>query len=353
MKLEQVVPYLIDLQLLDARDLVCGEVRVDDRSSRNRAFAVHATTRAGYFVKCAQAGEVGALDAEARIYDHMSEGGAFAALASYVPVRRHFEPHTQVLTTELVIAAHDIHDCARSAELSRNVAASLGHALAAVHASDVNGAGAAVVRQMIPWAFNVVVPSPEIFRDIAPLQLELVRLVQQQPGVVTTVQKLRGDWQCTTFMHGDVRWGNVLVASDRSVRLIDWEAAGTGDAAWDVGCAMQGWIELAVDNLDISDQDELSDASTRFTARLPQLQDQIRTMWHAYLESARLDEADAHELLDRSSSYAALRLLESAYEWARGRTRFTSSSILMLQAGVNLLSQPRDARVAFLGIAAP
>ena len=82
----EVIAYLLERELLTARDLVQGDVRVHDRSSRHRGFMVSCTTRAGYFVKHAAEGDVlGTLDSEAAFYHRVNSDGPLAALRAHVP----------------------------------------------------------------------------------------------------------------------------------------------------------------------------------------------------------------------------------------------------------------------------
>jgi len=61
------------------------------------------------------------------------------------------------------------------------------------------------------------------------------------------------DWSAqaaTALIHADVRWENIVLAGDGGVAvLIDWEDAGRGAPAWDVGCllaAYDGYLARAV-----------------------------------------------------------------------------------------------------------
>ena len=44
-----------------------------------------------------------------------------------------------------------------------------------------------------------------------------------------------------TLVHGDPGLCNILVSSGRPVRVIDWENAAVGPAAWDLAQLLDGW----------------------------------------------------------------------------------------------------------------
>jgi aminoglycoside phosphotransferase (APT) family kinase protein len=208
----------------------------------------------------------------------------------------------------------------------------------------------AAFSHMLPWAFHVALPSPSLFRDVGPLQLELIRLVQRHRDIVDRFREMRRAWQWSSFIHGDVRWTNVLIEESTAVRLVDWEAAGLGDPAWDVACAFEAWLARGLETLELGVRDEPADASVRFAQALPALQHQMRGLWQAYQRTVQLESEPQRALLDRATSYTGARLLQSAYEWSSGRASFSPFILLTVQLAVNLLRQPPDARAAVVGI---
>ena len=198
MKPEEAIAFLLDGQLLDARDLVQGEVRVEDRSARHRSFAVHCTTRPGVFLKQAPAGDVlGTLAAEATFYQLVNTGGRLAALKPFVPGLLRYDADRELLALELVANATTARSGRSGTDALAEIGSQLGHLLALCHSA---GTGddpdtRAAFSDMLPWAFQVVLPSPSLFRDVGPLQLELIRLVQREPDIVDRFRELRRAWQ--------------------------------------------------------------------------------------------------------------------------------------------------------------
>lgn len=353
MKPEEAIAFLLDGQLLDARDLVQGEVRVEDRSSRHRSVAVHCTTRAGFFLKQAPAGDVlGTLAAEAVFYRLVNTDSRLAPLKPFVPRLLGYDADRQVLSLELITDASAARGGSSRAGTPAEIGAQLGHLLALCHSA---GTGddpetRAAFSEMRPWAFHVALPSPGLFRDLWPLQLELIKLVQRQPDIVGRFRELRRDWLWSSFTHGDVRWSNVLIDEAAGVRLVDWEAAGVGDPAWDLASAFEAWLTHGLETLELGAGDGPSEASARFAQALPALQKQTRALWQAYLRTARLEPKPARTLLDRATAYTGVRLLQSAYEWSQGRLAFSPFILLTVQLAVNLLRQTPTARAEVVGI---
>ena len=353
MKPEEAIAFLLDGHLLDARDLVQGEIRVEDRSARNRSFAVHCRTRAGLFLKQARPGDVeGTLETEALVYQRAQGEGPLAALKPFLPAFHHFDVERQLLTLELVGDAASARDLEVGSRGVSEIGEQLGRALAACHAAGTEDdtATRAAFSAMLPWAFRVALPEPDIYSDVWPLQLRLIQLVQRQRDVVERFRELRRGWQNSSFIHGDVRWTNVLITSAGELRIVDWEGAGIGDPAWDLSCAFEAWLARGIESLELRAGDGPADASAHFARSLPPLQQQMSLCWQAYAAASTLSPAALRFVLDRAVAYTGVRLLQSAYEWSRGRPEFTPFILFSIQLAVNLLRKSPTEQAAILGL---
>jgi aminoglycoside phosphotransferase len=352
MQPNEAIAFLLEGRLLDARDLVQGEVRVEDQSARHRSFAVHCTTRPGIFLKAAPSGDVlGTLAAEATFYTLVGGAGRLAALQPFVPRLLGYDADRQLLALELVGNANARSGAGRADALAE-IGPQLGQVLALCHSvgtgDDPDTRGA--FSEMLPWAFRVALPEPSLFRDVGPLQLELIRLVQKNRDIVERFREMRRAWQWSSFIHGDVRWTNVLLEGPATLRLVDWEAAGVGDPAWDVASAFEAWLSRGLETLPLEAEDGPAQASARFAKTLPSLQREMSGLWHAYQRSAEPRAEALGALRDRATAYTGIRLLQSAYEWSSGRAAFSPFILLTVQLAVSLLRQPAEARAAVLGI---
>jgi hypothetical protein len=69
----------------------------------------------------------------------------------------------------------------------------------------------------------------------------LARDLLADPDLGGAVRAALAGWTPACVIHGDLKWDNCLVVEsggDRRVKVIDWELAGFGDPAWDLGCAI-------------------------------------------------------------------------------------------------------------------
>ena len=358
MKPEEAIAFLMDRHLVDARDLVQGHVRVEDHSARNQSLAVRCSTRTGFFLKQGTTGDSPrSLDTEAAVYTlaNGNERSRLTALKPYLPEFHRFDPDRQLLTIALVADSATARVGVLGVGGLAEVGGQLGRALAACHSAGTEDdlETRAAFSEMLPWAFRVALPEPDMFRGVGPLQLQLIRLIQQQRDIVDRIRELRRQWRCSAFTHGDVRWTNVLIVEPDEVRLIDWEAAGIGDPAWDVACAFEGWLSHGLESLELPPDSGPAEASVAFAKLLPAVQQQTRAFWQAYASETEATPQIRRTFLDRATAYTGARLLQSAHEWSAGRPTFTPFILLTVQLAVNLLRQSADARAAVLGIDDP
>lgn len=127
-----------------------------------------------------------------------------------------------------VLAGADPGSCERAV-------AGLGRATAALHACPVDG---------LPGAAPTVLSPDDLEpRDLALLgaaTLEVYREVQDDDAAVALIRRARDDRHPDGVVHNDLRAGNVLVpgSDPGDVRLVDWEFAGAGSRARDLGTVL-------------------------------------------------------------------------------------------------------------------
>jgi hypothetical protein len=62
------------------------------------------------------------------------------------------------------------------------------------------------------------------------------------PAVAEAIGRLAGAWTPRAFLHGDVKFDNVLVGAGGELVLVDWELAGRGAPEWDLAGVIDGLL---------------------------------------------------------------------------------------------------------------
>jgi aminoglycoside phosphotransferase (APT) family kinase protein len=340
--------YLLDRGLLTPETVVGGGLVVREVSSRNRNFAVAASTGPSYLLKQGRSAEGAATVArEAAVYEELFRRGdeLLPRLARFVE----YDADAGVLVLELVRDAEDLR--ARHARLET---------FPECHGRDLGAALGTLHREMRAtyppaspaWALSVHRPDTTVFREASAANLELIQVLQATEGLDAILDELRAGWRVETLIQQDVKWENCLVSTDDELRLIDWEMAVAGDPHWDLGSALAQYLGFWLFSIPVTGTvpAERFPALARFP--LDAMKPALRACLEGYAEAADGTAALGDEDLRRTVAYAGARLLQNAYESSQFAQRLDSAAILHLQLGANLLQRPDEAAEKLLGLGA-
>ena len=319
----EVPGYLLRRRLLSRRSIVDGRLRITDASSRNRNLRVSGGPGESYLLKQGIAADSAqTLANEVALYRRLAQG------AAPLPRLVASDDDRGIVILEWI---EDGQDLVRL-HAGRNrcppaVAAALGRALAAVHAVAPDGEE---LRDDPPWILSLHRPQLDALRYLSAASIELVRLVARDASVRRVLDGLREDFRVETLVHRDVKWENCIACAPAGVKLVDWEMAGWGDPAFDLGSAFSDYV-------------------AHRPGQAPQ--PAIGRLWRAYVRARRLGGPQAEELLERSTRYAGARLLQSAFEHTQEARAAGDRVAVNARLGRALLVEPGAAGAELLGIA--
>jgi aminoglycoside phosphotransferase (APT) family kinase protein len=186
--------------------------------------------------------------------------------------------------------------------------------------------------------------------------LQVIRLLQESPEFTERIRELRDGWRTDAFVHRDLRWENCLVSRDPAngrwtrLTIVDWELAGRGDAAWDLGTLLASYLRLWLWSIPFVPEVPLGESMELARFPLERLQPAVRALWGAY-HSERGDAAGTpSELVIRATRYAAVVLLQSALEDAQMSMRAQPHLAHIVQLSYNILERPAEAAVYLGGL---
>ena len=347
-----VVAYLLKSGLLPARAVVDGELEIADASQRNANFKVIVPGGRSYLVKQGVDPDRRAtLLREAALYRAFSSARDAKGVRRFTVRSFGYDESEHVLVLELFSDAQDFRNLADAGALPRNLAFSLGTALATLHA---DGPGAHIhedlsARESV-WALAIHRPDLALLGRISSGNMRLVSIIQEAEDVGRALDDLHAQWRVEAWIHGDVRWANCLSGPPRSsFKLVDWELAGRGDPAWDVGAVLGEHLHAWLHSISITSRATLSRLSPASQRRLMRSRASLRHFWSAYVRRARIDRGTAGDRLRRAAGYAGARLLQAAYEQMNGATELTPTVIGLLQLGSNVLRRQEEALTELCG----
>jgi Ser/Thr protein kinase RdoA (MazF antagonist) len=343
-----IAHYLLSLGLVKPRDVVEEGLGIVDTSRRNCVFL--ATTRAGptYVIKQAGTRTAPTLAHEAAVLRALA--GA-PQLAEQVPTVVLHDPQTARLVLRTPGGARNWSEHHLVGRIPRMSARSLGRVLAALHQLPADRVGEPAVASDRMWGLSLPEPSHELRLSLSAGALDLVSRLQASHAVCRRLEELRDCGSGGALVHGDLRWENCLAlaapGSRRRTRvlLIDWELAGPGAAAFDVGTVLAEYLRFWVGSIPIVDPGDPGRLAARAGHPLRRMLPAMQAFWSSYrLANPR------HPALGRVIELAAVRLLQTAVEHAQGLVTPSAHLVTLLQLADNMLRDPDDAALSLMGL---
>lgn len=351
LELADVPGYLVQRGLIGPRDVADG-VALSDVSRRNRVFL--ATTKHGrcFALKQARrADDAGvAYEAAALARLHRDAGDALRACLPRVAA---YDRAGGVLALETARDARDVTRRHARGRYSLALARETGRALARVHdlpAGALRGLDGMTDPRAMLRAHR---PRLEGLAALSAGAIDLLRVVQRDGAQCGELDALHDSWSEHATIHGDVRWDNcVAVGSSSRPRmvLIDWELAAPGDRAADVGSFLGEYLRAWLRSIPLVDPRD--PARLLSLARLPlaRMRPSIGAFWSGYAGAA--PGADASRVLRRAIAFAAVRLLQSAFEEAQMLSTLHARVLQQQQLSATILARPDETAIVLLGLPA-
>jgi Ser/Thr protein kinase RdoA (MazF antagonist) len=339
-----IADYLLSLGVVKPRAVVEDGLVVKDASRRNRVFIAGGRTGAVHVVKQAEVRSGHTLAHEAVVLRALA---TIPRLAGLVPVVVHHDPEAAVLVLCTPAGGRDWSEYHDSGRFPVAPARALGQALAALHELPPDGIEDLPPESDRLWGLSLPEPAHGLLLDLSAAATDLVARVQARTAMGARLRELREAPSSDAFVHGDLRWENCVLHDPRAARvlLVDWELAGRGPAAFDVGTALAEYLVKWVASIPILEPRDPSRFVHRAAHPLDRMRPAIRAFWTAY----RAGRARA-PALPEVVELAAVRLLQAAVERAQRSAATSAHVVVLAQLADNLLRDPEDAALSLLGL---
>jgi hypothetical protein len=355
------------LAYLRARGL-CGDEnesvaawRVTEHHSRNRNFAVNGSDGAqGFFVKQLRAQDpesLAMLRREAHVYELASRDADFAALREVTPPFFGFDDAAQTTVLGALDGESLLQLHRRLGRFPLEIGEQLGRVLATAHLRVGRDTAANPPRDLFnlepPGIFTAHRGGP-LVRWLGPGQMLLVEQVRDNKRLARVLDELAATWQCDTFIHGDVKFENCVVAASANgrgesdsgarpdIRLVDWELADFGEPAWDLGSMLQSYLALCLLNAPTAPRTGLREQLRASSTNFDSMRRAVAAFWGAYREEAASDKSARKSLTERALFCAAARLVQSALEVTHGRPQPTPVALSLLAASIEVITNTHE-----------
>ena len=349
-----VVPYLLSRSLISSRCVVDGNVAILDNSRRNRNYRIISPDGCYVLKQAVGSDRIETLSREAAIYQQLfsaSQNG----IANYLPRFCTYDSDQHILILELIQDAETLREQQqRLGRVSSHSAQRAADAVAALHRVKLT----LKEETATPRASVLSLHQPTLasYRNLSRGALQLVEIIQKQKSLTAQLDQLRDEWQPSGFIHGGVRADNFLIPvplgrGKRPVKIVDFEFAGAGDAAWDVGSLFAEYLSFWLFSFPLMTASQLDRLIHLAAFPLDKIQPSLRSFWTQYAHCMALGNSKSDHFLLRAVKFSALRFFVMALEMSPALSSVNTYILSLVQVGMNILAQPENAAVELFGIA--
>lgn len=295
-------------------------------------------------------------------------------ICGFLPEILHFDPDNSILIVNYLAEYGDLYQhYTTEREFPVEVARSIGQLLATIHSNTFQKPAYQQFlssgelnrqshQQHLPNSHSAIDLidrltriSPQIFR-MMPLEcLQFFRLYQRFPTLSAAIVELGNSITPSCLVHHDLKVNNILIDLDWQqpkstiIRLIDWERAGWGDPAFDLGSLLGSYLEIWLDGLIISDNLSINESLQLAAIPLESIQPSLFNIVDAYLEGFPTIGIDRPDYLNRSIQFAGLALIQRVESALYEQRIFDNRGIVVLQVAKQLICTPQAAMNTLFG----
>ncbi|MDP5018550.1 MAG: aminoglycoside phosphotransferase family protein [Dolichospermum sp.] len=200
--------------------------------------------------------------------------------------------------------------------------------------------------------------TPETFGIIPTEALQFHILYQRYESLESAIADLAYEWKPSCLTHNDLHLSNILVHTrweqldNCLIRLIDWEACGWGDPAFDLGTLLASYLRIWLSSLIVDPTLELEESLNLAMIPLDVLQPSVLALIQAYLDAFPMILEYHQDFITRVVKFAGLALIQQIQNRIEWEKSFDNSNLCMLEVAKTLLTIPEQSVLTIFGISA-
>ncbi len=197
---------------------------------------------------------------------------------------------------------------------------------------------------------------PKIFSTVPLEALKFYVLYQRYESLEAAIAELASEWRPCCLTHNDLKFENILVHSrweqldNCLVRLIDWEACGWGDPAYDLGSLVASYLKIWLHSLIVDPTIELEESLHLAMTPLEVIQPSMLVLLRSYLNAFPMILEYRQDFILRVVQFAGLILIHHIQQTIQDRKYFNNTGLCMLQIAKTLLTGPQQSVLTVFGL---
>ena len=198
--------------------------------------------------------------------------------------------------------------------------------------------------------------TPEIFGTVPTEALKFYLLYQGYETLESAIADLAYEWEPCCLTHNDLTLNNILIHSrwhqldNCLIKLIDWEACGWGDPAFDIGTLIASYLTIWLSSLVVDPTLELEESLHLAITPLELLQPSLLGLIRAYVKTFPMILQYQSNFIVRVIQFTGLALIHQIQANIKSLKHFGNSDIYMLDVAKNLLTIPQESILSIFGV---
>lgn len=352
--------FLIERALITPADIIEHPIAITDAGRRCRNFKVQISDQKGFFIKQIRTTAPDAsatLTREAKFFALTADNDAFLKLKKIVPNYRDFDEGRQALVLDLIPEAENLSELHfRIARFPPEIGELLGRGLGSYHAyagSLAEAWSSGLFPAQKPWVLALSPGSLSPLDTFGPgVGPEMIDMLRRRPFLLAHLSNLGQAYQFDALVHGDMKWDNFVVfpataSGAYDFKVIDWELADVGDAAWDIAAIFGSYILYVLLSQSQIPSDPLE--KPREDRQLANARPAMRRFWESYVETRGIEPDAARIGCLRTMTYLAGRLVLAVFEGLINRTLPLAQAEYLMTTAERIAIDPVQAAGDLLG----
>jgi thiamine kinase-like enzyme len=342
----------LGIGLVERASIVSGDVAIGEKHSKNNNFIVEypLMQHGGCVVKQVPRDDPYARETlfmESKVYDYVGHDSLFDPLKKTIPSFLHYDHHLSILVIEYLKDYKSLQDLQMEGKiLDELVAETLGQAVANIHISledrMKDESFSNKFRKIYPWVFFI--PRDGIRKEGNPhhtkASTQMEKLIMEDREFCSMIEEVKSMWRPGFFIHGDMKWSNLLINEKFDLRIIDWETSDIGDPYWDVAGILHNYIFNAYS------MNQRDPSNSMYT--IQKMQSCAHRFLHSYLSHSSIKEREFIPF--RLLPFIALRLIQTAVESTGYYQELPENTLKMISLSRQILMHPEEAAVELLAL---
>ena len=298
----------------------------------------------------------------------------FAAVQPAASSLVHFDAEHAIAIFEYLDDYRDLGDFyAKENHYPEQISTAIGQTIASLHKATFRQAEyqsfltkeAATSSTRKPYLQNLERPTPDIFGALPGDGIRFFVLYQRFASLSRAIAAANAQVTPCCLIHNDLKLNNILLHPERLrssstasadsaelpdlIRLIDWEQAGWGDPAFDLGSVMASYLQLWLGSLIVSQDMAIEESLKLAMTPLELLQPSLQALVKAYFDEFPEILAQRPDFLTLTLKLAGIVLILQIQSVLLHQKKFGNNQICTLQVAKSLLCQPELAIPTLFG----